>query len=95
MTTWVRTSDRSSHIDTVNRAAVLGMRTIGRGSQAATKLVAVLDVPPPVVKSMWREHTQTLAPIAEEEAAKCMLRSKVLPTVNTAICVGQSGDLGQ
>ena len=48
----------------VNRAAVLGMRSIGHGYTSALRFSGFVDLPPPLNKNSWAKHTMDLSHIA-------------------------------
>ncbi len=58
------TSSKVDHMPVVNRAAVLGMRSIGQGYTSALRFSGFMDLPPPLNKNSWAEHTMELSHIA-------------------------------
>jgi len=50
----------------VNRAAVVGMRSIGKGASAAKKLFSILNVRKTISARSWTEHTSIVEKQAKE-----------------------------
>jgi len=50
----------------INRELVLGLRLTGCGHSAAKRVLSVLNLPPPVNKDSWSNHTKALEQIANE-----------------------------
>ena len=69
-TTPFHTTERGKGFD-INRAFALGMRTIGRGHAAASKICSFLGLKP-VNKSSWFDHAQKI-----EEEAKDLLEMEL------------------
>lgn len=66
------TSKKVPKIFQVNRSAVLshGMRIIGRGHNAAIKLISLLGLPAPISHSNWSDHAKVIETTAKEFLAK-------------------------
>lgn len=54
------TTSKQERIYDVNRSLVLGLRMIGRGFSAAKKLLSILNLPLPVSRGPWGNHTKAL-----------------------------------
>lgn len=60
------TSKKTGRFYDVNRAAVIGFRTIGKGRAGAEKLAASLDIPPPIHPGPWGSHVKQMVGTAAE-----------------------------
>lgn len=50
----------------INRTMVLAFRLIGRGYSAAVKFTSILNLPNPVKRGPWSEHTKAISEVAME-----------------------------
>ena len=60
------TTPKTNRFYDVNRELVLGLRLTGRGHSAAKRVLSVLNVPSPVNKGSWSNHTKALERIAND-----------------------------
>ena len=54
------TTPKTNRFYDINRELVLGLRLIGRGYSAATKVLSVLNLPRPVSNVSWTAHTKAI-----------------------------------
>ena len=63
-----------SKVNEINRALVLGMRTIGKGREGAAKLCAALDLPAPVAAIPYATHNKSIesltTPVMDQELSR-------------------------
>ena len=59
------TSPKNSRFYDVNRAIVLAFRSIGRGYSAAQKFCSIVNLPNPVNKRPWSQHTKAILKVME------------------------------
>jgi len=76
------TSKKSGQLYDVNRASVLGLRSIGRGASAAKKLFSIMNISKPISAKSWTSQTSSIeesaASILEEEMTQAAWESKTL-----------------
>ena len=60
------TTPNTNRFYNVNRELVLGLRLTGRGHSAAKRVLSVLNLPSPVNKDSWSNHTKALEQVANE-----------------------------
>lgn len=60
------TTPKTNRFYDINRELVLGLRLIGRGYSAATKVLSVLNLPRPVSNVSWTAHTKAIELAANE-----------------------------
>ena len=60
------TTPKTNRFYDVNRELVLGLRLAGRGRSAAQKILSVLNLPSPISRDTWSNHTKTLEQVANE-----------------------------
>ena len=61
-----QTTPKTNRFYDVNRELVLGLRLTGCGHSAAKRVLSVLNLPPPMNKDSWSNHTMALEQIANE-----------------------------
>ena len=75
-----------SKVPEINRALVLGMRTLGKGREAAAKLCAALDLPAPVSKPSYSNHIKKIEsltkPVLDMELANAAERVRTYKIEN-------------
>jgi len=60
------TTPKTNRFYDINRELVLGLRLTGCGHSAAKRVLSILNLPPPVNKDSWSNHTKALEQIANE-----------------------------
>ena len=61
-----QTTPKTNRFYDVNRELVLGLRLTGRGHSVAKRVLSVLNLPSPVNKDSWSNHTKALERIAHD-----------------------------
>lgn len=83
------TTPKTNRFYDINRELVLGLRLIGRGYSAATKVLGVLNLPRPVSNVSWTAHTKAIE-LAANELLERELQNAVLQVKRYKL---ENGDL--
>ena len=83
------TTPKTNRFYDINRELVLGLRLIGRGYSAATKVLSVLNLPRPVSNVSWTAHTKAIE-LAANELLERELQNAVLQVKRYKL---ENGDL--